>query len=147
MTSPKVTRPIVNIATVCEKVMVEKDNVVSLIRVVDTFFVPEEALAQAQNSFIPVTGLIVLRGGDFVGEGELSLAVESPDGKKTDVPDKFPMTFSCSDHSNNVVCNMAISLRHIGTSWVTVLWNGDLLTKFPIKLAQQTKPEMSAAKS
>lgn len=149
MTTPniKIVKPVVSVATDCEKVMIEKDDVVSLIRLVDTFFIPEEVLAKPQDAAIPITGLIVLRGGDFTGEGELSLAVESPDGKRTEFPDKFPMLFTSTDQTNNVICNMVIALRHVGTSWVNVLWDGDLLTKFPIKLAPQKKPETSDAKN
>jgi hypothetical protein len=129
----KNTRPLVSVATVCEKVLTEKDNVLSCIRLVDIFRMPPEAQSQPDVA-LPVSALIALKAGDFLGEGELSLVVETPDGTRNEVPTKWPLLFDGPLAGANVNFAFGIYIRHLGTTWVEVLWNGDLLTKFPVKL-------------
>jgi len=130
--------PIVNVATVCEKILRETDNVASLIRVIDVFHLPQEAVQLQPEGSIPVSALIVVRGGDYRGEGEIAVSVHTPDGKQQDFPEKWPMLFSDAVPANSLVLNFGMAFKHVGTSWIDVLWNGELLTKFPITLALQS---------
>jgi hypothetical protein len=139
-------KPIVNVATACEKVLVEKDDVLSLLRIVDIFYIPDGITEAIPEVVIPVSGLIVVRGGDFIGEGELSVVIQTPDGSRSD-PKTFPMIFGSSNQGNNVICHMTVSLKHLGISWAEVLWNGELLTKFPIKLEHKPKPADQSLKN
>lgn len=130
--------PIVNAAFVCEKILREPDNVFSAIRVVDVFHLPPETASLPDDSGVPISAMIVVRGGDYRGNGEVSFSIVTPDGKQHDVPQKWPILFSDPISGTNLIFNFALKFKHVGTTWVEVLWNGELLTKFPITLALQT---------
>src|SRR5690348_13251068 len=131
-------KPFVNVATACEKILVEKDNVFSVIRIVDVFYIPKE-VADMPDGGVPISTLITVRSGDYRGEGELSLAVQTPDGVRNEAPEKWPMLFSDTNTAANIVFSFGIGIRHIGTSWVEVLWNGEILSKFPVTLTLGSK--------
>lgn len=132
--------PVVNVAVACEKILAEKDDVLSMVRIIDTYFVPTGSAAPPPDTILPISGLVVLRAADFIGEGELWLVLVTPDGKRTD-PQKIPMIFRNLYQANNVICNFGIQLRHIGVSWIEVIWEGETLTKFPIRLEPAKKPD------
>jgi hypothetical protein len=132
--------PLVNVATACEKVLIEKDNVVSAIRIVDVFNVVPPPIPLPAEVGLQMTALIVLRAGDFRGEAEISIAIVTPDGQRQNVPEKWPMLFQEENTGGNLVFNFAMAVRHIGLSWVEVMCDGVLLTKFPIMLQQAPKP-------
>jgi hypothetical protein len=75
-------KPFIQAASVCEKVLIEPDNVASPIRLVDTFTLnaPAEALS-ADLPVAPLTLYISLKSGDVVGEYEVGLQLNRPDGK------------------------------------------------------------------
>ncbi|MGA7823706.1 MAG: hypothetical protein WCA14_05885 [Steroidobacteraceae bacterium] len=145
----KNTKPLVNVATACEKVLVEKDNVFSAIRVIDIFYVSSEiaAIQQQPGAHIPVSALIMLRRGDYAGEGELSLVIETPVGQRIDSPTKWPMLFNEQNEGGNVILSFPLPLTNIGTTWIEVLWNGDCLTRFPVTLRLGQKPVEQSAQS
>jgi hypothetical protein len=139
----KSAKPFVNVATICEKVLIEKDNVLSAIRIFDVLNVSSASMPP--DTAIPLTALIMLRAGEFRGEAEISIAIETPDGKRHPIPQKWPLLFEEQSAGGNLVINFPLAVRHIGLSWVEVLCNGELLTKFPIKLQVGTTPAAPAA--
>lgn len=139
---PKNTRPLVNVATACEKVLIEKDDVATAVRIVDVYYLPEsqQPMPAGTESVIPISSLICIKAGDFEGEGVLSVALQTPDGQRKEIPQKWPIILKSGPHGSNLVLNFALSTKYVGQSWVEVLWDGELLTKFPIMLVQGPKP-------
>jgi hypothetical protein len=131
------TKPLVAVAAGCEKVLWEKDGVLSAIRFVETFTLTEPA---PEGMLLPLTLLVSLKAGEYTGKGELSLVMQAPDGARVPVPEKWPLSFCGGETGANVILNLAFSAQKLGLFWVEVLWNGELLTKVPIKLAQEPSP-------
>lgn len=127
----KTPQPIVIAATACEKVIVEKDDVPSIIRVVDTFKFPSPPQGVGT---IPISCIVILKGGDFVGSAEITMVLVSPDGSRVPSPERHTVSFSQLVGANCFV-NISVPTSNIGTSWMEVFCDGEYLTKFPITLA------------
>lgn len=133
MSNPK---PWVNVAAFCEKVLIERDGVVSAIRIIDTITVLESPPPPAGLA-LPVSAIVVLKSGDVVvGESHVSLVLEEPDGTRKPFPEKFPVIFLGAEQGVNVVANFALPAQKFGLYWVEIIWNDELLTRIPLKLVQ-----------
>ena len=132
------SKPLVSVATCCEKVLVERDGVTSAIRIVDTFYVPESPTGEgiAQHVAVPVSVLIVLKSGDVVGESDISLQLNAPDGTVIAFPDRFPLLLTGGEQGANINVNFLLPAQKPGLYWLEVLWGVDVLTKIPIKLVR-----------
>ncbi|HEX6737059.1 MAG TPA: hypothetical protein VF310_02190, partial [Vicinamibacteria bacterium] len=80
MLSPK---PFVQTACVCEKVLIEPDQVVSLIRIVDTYviYLPPNTPAPPPGVGLDLTAFVGLKSGDAVGRFDVGLRIQDPDGE------------------------------------------------------------------
>jgi hypothetical protein len=85
--------PFVKIAAVCDRVLQEKDETLSLIRVIDRFILKVEAVSEGQSPpetmpSYPLGMNLVLStiAGEARGRREILLRVLKPDGTQTDGP-------------------------------------------------------------
>jgi hypothetical protein len=141
MNSP---RPWVSVATCCEKVLTERDGVLSAIRIVDTFNVEGPIDALPPLAGIPVSVLIVLKSGDVVGESHISLFLLSPDGTRSPFPEKMPVMLGGAEQGASLVINFFLPPQKPGLYWVEVRWNDELLTKIAVKLVLVPIPSEAA---
>src|SRR5947209_20007857 len=84
MTKAKKTtsHPWVSIAAVCEKLLEEKDNVMTLVRMVDTFIIPKpEGWDQKTPIGIPMFVVIGFKSGNVRGKRTVKILGTSPKGK------------------------------------------------------------------
>ncbi len=132
------TRPFVGAALVCEKVLHEKDGVLSVIRMVDTFYVePLKQNVPGVVEGVELTALAMLKSGDVKGESEISFKFRTPQGITIDAPQKFPVLLNGGEHGANVIMRFNLPVPDAsayGLYWFDVLWNGDVLTSVPFKL-------------
>jgi hypothetical protein len=75
------TKPFVQVACICENVLIEKDEVASVIRMVDHFqaSLPKNLPAGMPAGF-PVSIFIRLGAGDLKGAGRVLIQARRPDG-------------------------------------------------------------------
>lgn len=136
--------PFVQAACVCEKVLVEADGGVSLVRIVDTLALDiRKELPPNAGILPPLTVFVALKSGDVVGEFEVGLRLAAPTGGKVYAPMKWPVVFNGGEHGVNLSVGFAIAEPMYGLYWFDVLWNGDVLTKIPFRL----RPNPTNAKS
>lgn len=143
------TKPLVQVAAVCEKVLQEKDNVLSAIRLVDTFYLLNEPPPNLPADIKPgaqVTALVCLKSGDITGEHQIEIKMRNPSGE-TKAVGKWPVILNGGEHGANLTINMVISAVEYGLWWFDVIWEGEVLTSIPLKLAPQPKPEPGPDKS
>ncbi len=135
MPTPK---PFVQIACVCEKVLIEPDNVPSLIRVVDTYTLntPTEPPPGFKTG-AKLTAYVSLKSGDVIGNFEVGLRLIPPDGKGHPVK-KWPTEFRGNEHGVNMKIEFTLEDPQFGLYWFDVLWGDDVLTRIPFRL--RTKP-------
>lgn len=142
--------PLVKAALTCERVLHEKDGVLSIIRVVDTFFLaPKPAVAENVVVGAPMTALISIVSGEVVGEGLVTVRVRRPNGIVSDLPEKMPVLLKGGHHSANVIVQFVVQDEPgaFGLYWLDVLWDDSLLTSIPFTLAQGPAPTPSAGKT
>jgi len=128
--------PYVQVAAVCERVLNEKDGVLSLIRLVDRFTVPVpapasggEAPAVTINAFL----VIALKAGFYEGKGTLRVVPTSPSGKKQ--PElSSGILLEGQDRGVNVVLQLQFVTREEGLHWFDVLFENQLLTRIPLRV-------------
>jgi hypothetical protein len=140
------SKPFVQIACVCEKVLIEPDNVASLIRVVDTYALAlptPELPAGVQIAFL--IAFISLKSGDVVGEFEVGLRLNHPDGKDYPIR-RWPVEFRGGESGVNLKIAFSLPDAKFGLYWFDVLWGDEVLTRIPFRLkAASTESTASEA--
>ena len=127
-------KPWVQFACVCEKALREPDNVASLIRIVDTYYIDPEPLPAAITSWaLPLTIAVSLKSGDVSGEFELGLRLVRPDGKETSIR-KWPVVFRGAEAGVNLIMGFALEAPEFGLYWFEVLWEEAILARIPLRV-------------
>lgn len=133
MPSPK---PHVQIACVCEKVLLETDAVPSLVRVVDTYTVDLPGQVPAGFKFATqLTAFVALKSGEVVGRFDVGLRLTQPDGKMH-LANKWTAEFKGQEMGVNIRLEFSIQDPKEGLYWFDVLWGEDseVLTRIPFRL-------------
>lgn len=135
MTFVLAPRPFVQVACVCERVLVETDNVPSLIRIADTYHLElPQALPADTAAAVNLTVYVSLKSGDVVGEHEIGLKLNRPDGLASEKR-PWPAEFRGEAHGVSLRLNFTIANPAYGLYWFDVLWDGDeILTRIPLRL-------------
>jgi hypothetical protein len=138
------TKPFVSLACVCEKALQEADKVLSLIRVVDTYYVPPTppGLPPDIKPAVDVTVVVTLKSGDVVGSYEIGLALRPPIGAPAPEPKKWPIVFKGAEQGANAIVKFPVSTDVLGLYWFDVLWKGEVLTSIPFKLVAAPTPSV-----
>ena len=135
------TLPFVAAAFVCERVLEEKDKVLSAIRIVDTYYLAQLVPGSATNA-APVVQLTVLasvKSGDVTGEHEITIALRTPSGAGNKQIGQWRVLLNGGEQGANVVMNFAMQTSELGLFWFDLLFAGKLLTSIPLKLAKLTE--------
>lgn len=141
------SKPFVQVACVCEKVLIEPDSVASLIRIVDTYFMnPIEGLPPDIGIKTDLSVFISLKSGDLVGEFQIGMRLRGPDG----APAKtltWPVAFNGGEHGVNAKIALTLLGQKFGLYWFDVLWGDELLTSIPFQLKPISVEQSEAAPS
>ena len=129
------SKPFVAAACVCEKVLQEKDDVASLMRIVDTFTLQAVNLPPGFEPMVSLTVFVSVKSGDVTGQHEIGLVLRSPDGKRHDVR-KWPVVLNGGEHGAHLVLNFNLTKPKMGLYWFDVVWGEDNLTSIPFRLKQ-----------
>lgn len=147
MASPK---PYVQVATLCEKLLQEKDGVFSAIRIVDTFGVvmPEnlmDGLPDGVKPGLTMHLMVCLKAGDAT-DGVLSIQMFGP--TKPNPAQEVPVTFGTGNlaawagdpdaqrHTAgaNLAIGLVVGVTKVGNCRIELKWNGEPLTTIPFRL-------------
>ena len=127
-------KPIITVAALCEKVLQEKDGVLSLIRVFDRFLVPEASATQAPGQPLALLqGMLVvcLRSGDFKGSLDVGVRIRQPTDEILTFTETFPSLFNGGDHGVNLIVQVLMPVAHRGLHWFEVLAQGEVIGRTP----------------
>jgi Family of unknown function (DUF6941) len=131
--------PYLNAAVICEKVLQEKDETLSIIRMIDRFNVTVSALGSPENlPPIPLNlaVLISLKSGKAKGRSTVKLRIEMHSGLK--LPDQLlPVLFEGEDRGVNLILNLNLVIDQEGVYWFDVLLEEQLLTRIPLRTVYQ----------
>jgi len=126
-------------ALLCEKVLQEKDDTISVIRIVDRLAVTVNALGSPetmQPTAVSLNALISLKSGSARGRGTVKWRVETPSGLK--LPDQLlPVLFEGDDRGVNLIIDLNMVIDQEGVYWFDVILDEKLLTRIPLRILYQ----------
>lgn len=132
-----IAKPFVQVACICEKVLVEPDSVPSLIRVVDTYFIdlPSAPLPPSMKTVLELILFVSLKSGDVVGEHEVGIRLITPDqGEDGSVRKNWKAEFRGGEAGVNVKLTVMMPEPKFGLYWFDVLWGDEVLSRIPLRL-------------
>ncbi len=133
--------PYLAVATLFEKVLIERDGVASAIRMIDTVNlevpdVPPEPVALIPASFKAAL-LVVLKSGRVAGSYELQIILHPPDGEPRPYP-RHTMELSPETHGGaTAVFELNLLLGAPGLYTFELLLDGQFLSAVPLNVAIQ----------
>jgi hypothetical protein len=136
------TGPYVLAAVFCEKVLQERDGVISAIRIIDQL---TQAAAgpdppQAMPPFLSeLTMLVSLKAGDARGRHGVKIRPEAPGGFQLPAIEQA-ITFQAGAGGVNLIMQVALPIAYEGVYWFDVILTGPrpqedrLLTRIPLEV-------------
>lgn len=138
--NPGTHGPHLSMALLCERVLEEKDGVLSIIRVVDRITqaavgpnVPETMPPVPVNLIL----VISLKSGAARGRGTITVGTEAPSGQLLGERIELPVVFEGEDRGQNIVAQMGFTADMEGLYWFDVLYDKRLLTRVPLRIVYQ----------
>jgi hypothetical protein len=123
-------------ALLCEKILVEKDEVLSVIRMIDR--ITQTATGSETPETMPplalqLTALISFKSGDARGPMKVALRPEDPSGAQLGM---FSQTahFEGEDRGVNLIINLNFVAELTGLYWWDVLLDGERITRMPLRV-------------
>ena len=128
--------PYLKTAVLCQHVLREKDDVPSLIRIIDrithTRTGPDAPTEMPPISY-NLTAFISLTSGEARGSHEVKIELEEPSGlRKPSMAST--VLFEGEDKGVNLVLNIAATFEYQGLYWFNVYLDDTLLTKMPLRV-------------
>jgi hypothetical protein len=144
-------KPIVTAALLCDRVLQEKDGVLTAIRIVDQFTVAPPPAALPPN-FVALASadfavLICVKPGDLTGTFRLSLKIRFPSGAAHVFGEEIAVPLIGGDEQKgvNFTTRVMMPVTEYGLYWFDVLWEGELLTAIPFKLVAAGEQKVAKA--
>lgn len=148
--------PYLNLAVICEKVLRETDDVLSLIRIIDsaTVTIPAAGAPAAGAESPPITPLIPisfvvgLKSGGYVGSVPVKVRIDTPSGSEwpeSETPARFE---EGEDRGAVIILPIQFPAQDEGVYWFTVQVSGEVMTRVPLRViknevTQTVPPQIS----
>jgi hypothetical protein len=123
-------RPLVAAAFLCEKVLTEKDNAQTFVRVVDTLIAADIKPPPPFQIWL----VVMLRAGEARGKYDLALRINSPSGKASAVGEELPVALGNDEAAVNLNVLLNLNAQEEGLYWIDVLVDGTALTRVPFRV-------------
>lgn len=140
-------RPYITAALLCEKVLQEKDESVTIMRIIDKIQYRLEGvgvtLPAGIKPVVAVQGLVSLKSGPVTGDHTIKVVVERPNGDRKDVF-TYPTKFLGNDQGANLILQMGLGIDMDGLYWFDVLFDDEVLTRIPLMVTPMPVPEQQA---
>ena len=128
-------RPYVTAALLCEKVLHEKDESLTLVRIVDKMQYRLEgigvALPEGLKPMVNIQGLVSIKSGPVTGDHTIKVVAERPNGDRKEIV-VFPVKFLGKDQGQNLVLNIGLGIEQDGLYWFDVVFDEEVLTRIPL---------------
>jgi hypothetical protein len=128
--------PYIAIAVFCERILNEKDGVLSVIRILDTFDVrvisPNGSADLKPNISIPA--LISFRSGAARGKKIVSIEVTTPSGEKLKSQMNLPVVLEKDELGVSLITTVNLEVEEEGIYWFDVLIDNLVMTRMPLKI-------------
>ena len=129
--------PCLRIGALCERVLEEKDNVLSLIRVIDRLIITVEGTDVPKELPPGQTPIIALMSWvNGLGNYEAKIRVEMPDGNSIESP-TLPFYLDSLDKVQNHIVRMMLPIKHAGVYWFNFLLGEEIKNRVPLRVIYQ----------
>lgn len=133
-------------AALCEKVLVEKNNTASLIRIVDQMVVQMPPTVQLPGGVVPsvpqvqptvaLVLAVMFKNGKLDGTRELRVAVIAPSGLRA-TESRTTLLFQGGEAGGvNAFVNLVMGLGEEGVYWFEIWLGDDFQTKCPLRVVR-----------
>jgi hypothetical protein len=127
-------------AFICQTTLEEKDNVLSVMRIVDRFTVQKPPRWDGKTNIqLPLQGLIAFKSGDVRGERKMRIFGVSPRGKRKKIFET-PLEFAGGDTGVNLRLHITFGFKTPGTHWMDVYVDNWLATRIPLTILLEEEP-------
>lgn len=133
MTGP--VEPYLKLGAICERVLEEKDSVLSLIRIVDTFTItvtgkePPDELPQGVATLTIVMSWV---GG--LGRHEAAFDIISPGGETQPSPRSWSFTLDSLNRGHNIIVTLPVRIKKPGVYWIEFILNDKIKSRIPFQI-------------
>jgi hypothetical protein len=127
--------PWVQMAAFCEKVLIERDGVPSVIRVIDqiTHTIAGPEAPDALPPFnVQLQVIVMLKAGRARGRSEFTLVVERPDGIRREAGTGSVHFEGGPNSGANIPISLVVTFEMEGLYWFDLLVDGRLMTRMPL---------------
>jgi hypothetical protein len=132
-------RPFLNLATICERYILESDGVLTLFRIVDRFTVTG-ATPEMPLSTISFNLVVNFRAGDFRGPLDLGIHIVAP----SEIPVqelRLPVIFEAPDEKGvQMIGQIHVGVKEPGLYWIVVKLAEEEYTRIPLRIVYQRLP-------
>lgn len=124
------------VACICEKALQEKDEVLSLVRIVDIFNIEKfpENLVEGIAAVLEFTVAVALKSGDLRGRFEMGLSLRPPIGEAKELLSPQPVVLTGDERGPNLIARVQLKVEEFGLFWCDVIWEKEVLTSIPFRL-------------
>jgi len=135
--------PYVTVAVLCEKVLQEKDESLSIMRMVDKLQYRVDVSPGLPKDIKPIVyiqGLVSVKSGPATGEHVIRVVIERPKGDRKEIF-SHPVKLLGGDQGQNIILNLGLGVEQDGLYWFDIVFDEDVLTRIPlmvIPLQEQT---------
>lgn len=139
--------PYVVAALICERVIQEKDESITLVRIADRiqYSIEGQSLPTDIKPMIGIQGFVSLKSGPVTGVHEVKIFIENPVGQRREAL-TLPVNLPGNDLGANVIINISLGIEHDGLYWFDILFDGEPLTKIPLVVTPVQKTAASPDK-
>jgi len=133
MTGP--IEPYLKLGTICERVLQEKDGVLSLIRIVDKFTLTisgKEPPDQLPRGLKLLTIIMSWVGG--LGSHEAVFNIISPSGETQRSPQSWSFTLDAINRGHNIIVTLPVSISKEGVYWIEFILNDQVKSRIPFQV-------------
>ncbi len=126
-------------ALICERVIQEKDETVSLIRITDRIAVTTSAAGSPETMppiAVNLTAFISFKSGSAKGRHTVKWRTETPSG--ITLPEQLlPVLFEGDDRGVNLILALNMTIDQEGVYWFDILLEDQLFTRIPLRVLYQ----------
>lgn len=134
-------RPYLNLATICERHILEQDGALTLFRIIDRFTIAGTTPEMPETD-LNFTLVIMFRSGEFRGPLDLSVKIEAP-SPPTAPPQELSVTLNFeapAERGAQMIGQLRVRVKEPGPYWLIVRLLGEEITRIPFRVAYQRQP-------
>ena len=132
---PGAIEPNLKLGVICGQALIEKDNVLSLIRIVDKFTLTitgREPPNQLPKSIVVMTIVMTWIGG--LGSHEAAFNIVSPGGETQNSPKTWSFNLDSLNQGHNIIAKVPIKINKAGVYWIEFILNDKVESRMPFQV-------------